>query len=400
MTKEKLNEAYRKLYGMIETYMSDELYASTRSQINKFEMNLEDELSYFFRQAGIQNSFSIRRNIESIIEESHYQIKREIAQCRDLLQEASRNFYSGVANVLTTNLEPPQKKAKVEILFENYKTQLRSLHRRSQNVEFELFSALNTYFIRNFGDNENLYDDIKSYLRNYERRFVDTYSENLVNVLNVSTKRVGEDLQEYVIPLLISDKEKSEKDELLEQMKNDPNYKFKFKNMPLAAIIKAATQKEVDITNLNLELYEIYNKTMDFYRRITDKCVTTIVEKLNNGSPDAPVVVNNILEKINIEISTNKTKDFTNGAYKNFMQEFIGEHGYGPKDQKILMSLVPGMESEYNAFLKNSINEILKETLLIISKYIKAAQYDRAVSEINNGTIVPDGEQPPSGPKF
>ncbi len=400
MVREKLNDAYRQIYTLIENYMSDELYTSTRSQVNKFEMNFEDELSYFLRQAGIQNSSSIRRNIESIVEDSHYQIKREIAQCREQLQEACRDFYSSVAHILTTKLEPSQKKVKIEMIYEDYKTKLRSIHRRSQSVEFELFSELNSYFRRNFGDNENLYDDIRSYLRNSERRFVETYSDNLVNVLNVSTKRIGQDLQEHVIPFLKADKEKSEKDDVLEQMKNDPNYKFKFKNMSLAAIIKAATQKEVDITELDLKLYETYNKIMDFYRRITDKCVATIVDKLNSGSPDASVVINNILEKINIDISTNKTKDFTNGAYKNFMQEFIDEHGYGQKAQEYLMSLVPGMESKYNTFLNNSINEILKETLVIISKHIKAAQYDRAVSEINNGTIVPDGEQPPSGPKF
>ena len=79
MIREKLNEGYKKIYSLVENSMTNEVYPTIKSQFNK----LDDELSYIMREHRMQNSPAIKRNIESIIEESKYQLNREIAKSRD-----------------------------------------------------------------------------------------------------------------------------------------------------------------------------------------------------------------------------------------------------------------------------------------------------------------------------
>ena len=202
MIREKLNEGYKKIYSLVENSMTNEVYPTIKSQFNKFEYELDDELSYIMREHRMQNSPAIKRNIESIIEESKYQLNREIAKSRDQILEACKELYRGIIDVVNSQLSPRQKKSAITNLFGEYDSKVKSIYSKTQNIEFELFSELDRYARRNFGDNENLYYDIKDYFRRTERKVVDIYSESITEVLRKSTNMIAQDLQEHIIPYL------------------------------------------------------------------------------------------------------------------------------------------------------------------------------------------------------
>ena len=131
MIREKLNEGYKKIYSLVENSMTNEVYPTIKSQFNKFEYELDDELSYIMREHRMQNSPAIKRNIESIIEESKYQLNREIAKSRDQILEACKELYRGIIDVVNSQLSPRQKKSAITNLFGEYDSKVKSIYSKT-----------------------------------------------------------------------------------------------------------------------------------------------------------------------------------------------------------------------------------------------------------------------------
>lgn len=401
MIREKLNEGYKKIYSLVENSMTNEVYPTIKSQFNKFEYEVDDELSYIMREHRMQNSPAIRRNIESIIEESKYQLNREIAKSRDQILEACKELYRGIIDVVNSQLSPRQKKSAITNLFGEYDSKVKSIYSKTQNMEFELFSELDRYARRNFGDNENLYYDIKDYFRRTERRVVDIYSESITEVLRKSTNMIAQDLQEHIIPYLKEEKTKEQKDQQLEQMKNDKNYNFYLKTQVFAASIGLINENDMpDMTDLDVQLYENYSKQIENIQSITNQIVSGLDQELKKGTSDLNSKLSRVLTKVGAYLTACSKKDFSEGIFNEYIEEFSSNNNLSPQYQKYLKELAQGMSEKYNAYVNERLNNIFQETMEIIKQQIKVAKYDQAVANITAGTINPGDEAPNQGPKF
>lgn len=400
MIKEKLNDSYRRASSSISSAIDDEAYQSIRSQLNKFEYECADEISYIMRQNRMPNNPSVSRNIESMIEDSKYQLKRVIANTRDQILQACQELYRGIVGVVESTLSVNQKKAKIIGLFEDYKSNVKSIHLRVQNMEFELFSEIDRYARRNFGDYDNLYYDLKDYFRRTERRFNETYSEAISTAIRESTGKIGEDLAENIIPYIKEEQKKEDKEEKLEEMKKDNNYTFQLKTLHFAACVGLPTIGEVaDISDLDIKLYENYRKYTDSIQKRSDRLIAQIDQEIKNDSPDLKSKVSSIIAKNSSSISSYTNYDFSEGAFMEYVAELKANYTFGPNYTKFLDEAAQDMTAKYNLFVTECIIKIFKDTYGYLQQKIRSIKNSQTKTTPTTGTVS-NGDEAPQGPKL
>lgn len=397
MIEYELNGAYRKLINTVDREFDEDVFSSVTKKLNGMFDKIKEQVDYCIRFDRISPDFNIRqRDIEDIIENSKYSYKRIISKYKEEVVEACKNLYTAMQEIIRMTATKDEKNKLIARYIDVYKSSISSIHKKSQNYSIELYDDLDIYFRKNSG-NDDIYYEMKDFLKRDKEKFIEFYSETIKSVLIIANKKLVADLENIILPHLNKEEKiEEEKQEQVEketpiqnqarntigfteteeevanaQEKVSPN-SFKPHTKLFVNTVKLMIKKDLPewmerqlASELDHILYENYIKIDQMGMDITLK-----IQQLRNA--DRENYVNGayqLLENYYIFYDNFKKQEYDNNLFNSFLVDIlhINVEDLNQQEREMLTNLINQYKKNFNSFLFNKIDEIYNKK----TNYIK-----------------------------
>ena len=388
MIEYELNDAYRKLINTVDREFDEDVFSSVSKKLNGMFDKIKEQVDYCIRFDRISPDFNIRqRDIEDIIENSKYSYKKIIAKYKEEVVEACKNLYTAMQEIIRTSATNDEKNKLIARYIDEYKFSISSIHKKSQNYSIELYDDLDVYFRRNSG-NDDIYYEMKDFLKRDKEKFVEFYSETIKSVLVIANKKLVADLENIVLPHL--NKEEKVEEEKKEQIEKEapiqnqvPNvitntetkenvasnqekvskYSFKQDAKMFVNTVKIIIKKDIPewmerqlASELDHILYPNYAKVDQMGMEIALKIQQLRKTDRNNYVNDSY----QLLEDYYIFYDNFKKQEYDNNLFNSFLFDtlHINVENLNQQEREVLTNLINQYKKNFNAFLFSKIDEI------------------------------------------
>lgn len=419
MIQDELNQRYKKLISFIEREISDELLKNVQKQLNNSAYNLEEQIDYCIRNYGMPIDSNLRkRNIEQIIEDGIYPLKKKLTQYRDLMTDACKEFYTGLLDVVQRAGTKEEKFKLAQRYIDGFNEKARSILRKSQNEEIEFYDELDTYFRRNLGD-DNFYYEIKDHLKRDQNKFVNFYGQSIDTLMKSTTKLIGEDIQNLVVPHIqkeakLAEEKQKEQVEVkqnentdvssntsVEETKAEKTNTFDYdalakkyanKNSFFDAeikqfvqIIESITNKEVKFLfghNLSMKLYTSWLDSKNEIEIYSNKIIDNIAMMYQMKQENRILESNKLLDNYSAYIENYKQKDYANNGFGDAVELIINSNSLNQQEIDNLRKLADEYKTKYNLFIQSKINDMYNKSLETVKRHFDINYSNDAKEEI------------------